>query len=59
MSKSKQEFNLERIIELIDKVTKQDPTINAQSYHDLEWVKYYAKELTTRCDGCKDTPHGY
>lgn len=55
MAQTKTEFALARIVELIDKVVERE-SINkeGESYADLGWVKFYAKELTGKCDGCQD-----
>lgn len=59
MSRTKQEFALERIEALVDKVinTESIPK-ESQSYHNLEWIKFYAKELIGQCEDCKEAPHG-
>lgn len=59
MSQTKGEFNLSRIIELIDEVILRESIAKkSQSYADLGFVKLYAKDLVSKCEGCKDTPSG-
>lgn len=57
MSKqSKTAFNLARITELLDKVIEREGiSKEGESYADLGFVKYYAKELTRGCDDCQET----
>lgn len=51
MSQSKHDFCLSRIIELIDEVIQRESIPKeSQSYADLGFVKYYAKEMVP----CKD-----
>jgi hypothetical protein len=53
MSQSKKEFCLERIIELIDKVVARESIPkDGESYADLGFVKFYAKDLATECKDC-------
>lgn len=58
MSQSKQQHAFERIEALIDKVinTNSIPK-ESQSWHDLEWIKFYAKEMM-ECEGCGEGPRG-
>lgn len=56
MSQTKQAFNLARIVELIDKVIAVEGIPKeSESYADLGWIKFYAKDLATKCEGCDDT----
>ena len=59
MSKTKEEFALSRLIELIDSViARESIPQNSDSYADLGWVKFYAKDLATKCGNCEEAPHG-
>lgn len=62
-NQSKLEFCRTRIIELVDRVLKRENLREGdRSYSDLEWVKFYVKDLTTECKECEesqdDTPSG-
>lgn len=59
MTQSKQEFALSRIIELIDTViARESIPKESESYADLGWVKFYARDLASKCQDCKEAPHG-
>jgi hypothetical protein len=59
MSKTKEEFVLSRLVELIDTVIARERIPkDSLSYADLGWVKFYAKDLANKCEGCKEAPHG-
>ena len=59
MTQTKQDFILGRIAELVDKVVKTESIPeNSQSFDDLELIKFYAKDLASKCEGCKEAPHG-
>lgn len=60
MSQSKQKFALGKINELVDKVlSRESTTLTSQSYSELEWIKFYAKDLASKCEGCEEAPHGH
>lgn len=51
MNKTKTDFALARIVELIDKVVERESIAkNGESYADLGWVKFYAKDLVLKCE---------
>jgi len=57
MSKTKEEFALSRLIDLIDIViARESIPENSDSYADLGWVKFYAKDLATKCGDCGEAP---
>lgn len=59
MSQTKAQFNQDRIIELIDKVIERESIPKeGESYADLGWVKFYVRDLATKCKDCADTPSG-
>lgn len=59
MSKTKEQFALGRLVELIDAViARESIPNNSDSYADLGWVKFYARDLASKCEGCKEAPHG-
>lgn len=59
MNKTKEEFALSRLIDLVDIViARESIPKESDSYADLGWVKFYAKDLATKCGDCKEAPHG-
>lgn len=59
MAKSKSEFALGKIAELIQSVIDRESIPKeSQSYADLGWIKFYAKDLAAKCEGCAEAPHG-
>lgn len=59
MSQTKNEFCLSRIIELIDKVVARESIPKeSESYADLGFVKFYARDLTKQCKGCAESQNG-
>lgn len=59
MSQNKTEFALTRIVELINKVIERESIAkDGESYADLGWVKFYARDLTAKCQGCDEAPSG-
>lgn len=59
MSQSKVEFCLARIAELIDKVVERESIPkNSESYADLGFVKFYAKDLSSQCKDCAESHDG-
>lgn len=57
MTQTKAQFTLQRINELVDKVIECESIPKESfSYDDLQWIKFYAKDLVSKCEGCNDTP---
>lgn len=61
MSQSKAEFCKAKINELIDNILARESRLsNSQSYDDLDWIRYYIRDLTAECKDCaeshNDTP---
>lgn len=53
MSQSKTEFIVSRIIELVDKVIERESIPReSESSADLDFIKYYAKDLLKGCKNC-------
>lgn len=54
MSQSKTEYHIDWIISLVDKIiqTKEIPE-SSQNYIDLNWVKFHAKNIASKCPDCK------
>lgn len=63
MSQTKGEFCRARITELIDNVINRESIPKeSESYADLDWIKFYVRDLSSECKGCaesnNDTPSG-
>jgi hypothetical protein len=59
MTQSKQDFILQKINELVDSVIEQECLqYGDKSFDALKWVKFYAKDLASKCEGCEEAPHG-
>lgn len=49
------QFNLSRIVELIDKVIERESIPHqGETYADLGWIKFYARELAKECKPCNE-----
>lgn len=59
MAQTKTEFNVEKIVELVDKVIAAESIPKeSESYADLGWIKIYAKDLLKGCKDCGQAPSG-
>lgn len=50
-SNSAKQFSLSRIVELVDNVIARESIPHqGETYADLGWIKFYARELAKECD---------
>lgn len=56
---SKTEFALNKITELTVAIANREGIpMQSQSFDDLQWINFYAKELVSKCKGCEETHSG-
>lgn len=59
MSQTKNEFCVAQINEMIARVINRESIpSNSESYDDLQWIKFYVKDLTATCKDCADEASG-
>lgn len=56
MSDSKASFHLSEIDGLVKAIkTRENVKSFSQTMLDLDWIKYHARQLVSKCDGCDES----
>ena len=56
MSQTKAQFILQKIADLCtDVIQRESIPDNSQSFEDLRWVHFYARDLAKQCKNCAES----
>ena len=57
MSQTKAEFVKAKIEETLDLIVKRE-RLSEQSLADMGWIRFYLKDMISKCEGCDEAPTG-